>query len=149
MSLSRCEANLNVWKGKSVKYFCSRRISIHSCLRAQIGCTLAQIPAKLSKQMNISENSCYCFGCEAWWVCHFFGLLISVISPPFPCFLWLSPISSPFSVSEARGHGPKMSRRTSTHKIGGVGVICPSVKETAMQPDKRPISCLVKFCWKP
>ena len=34
------------------KYFCSRRISIHSCLRAQIGCTLAQIPAKLYKYVR-------------------------------------------------------------------------------------------------
>ena len=113
------------------KYFRSRRISIHSCLRTQIGCLLTQISAQISRAfysskivhpfMVLSIKVDVAGYTRLLNLLNFSGPLISVISPPFPCFPWLSPISAPFSVSEPRGHGPQMSQRTSRRKKGGEG----------------------------
>ena len=106
------------------KYFCSRRISIHSCLETQIGCLLTQILHKLAflqtcppfyGELSIQENIVkrdrlfYLLN----YLCSPF---ISVISPPFPCFLWLSLISEPFSFRCSFRGGGRTIRWTSFAK---------------------------------
>ena len=61
----RCRAMKAIWmcgKGNPWKYFCSRRISIHSCLTAQIGRLLTQISA----QIRIFHQNVLPF--NLWWI---------------------------------------------------------------------------------
>ena len=55
---SRCQAMEAIQmcgKENPWKYFRSRRISIHSCLRTQIGCLLTQISAQISRAFYSSK----------------------------------------------------------------------------------------------